>query len=241
MDVLQMQQMYEAGSTLKEIAEVNQTSYQTVRRRLVASGLQMRPPHQKGEAQKSASMARSGYDDDQLRSMSVQGMTCEEIGQAIGRNGEAVRRAMVRRGIPRQEGKARPTKNHFWKGGLTVDKHGYILQKSHGHPYATALGYVRQHRLVLERELGRHLLPEEKVDHRNGDTSDNRPENLRAYPRNSDHLRDTLTGKKKLPTAVRAVLTRWAVQRAERRVAAMIAATEIGADPSLLWNDHPPL
>lgn len=241
MDVLQMQQMYETGSTLREVASANGTSYQTVRRRLVAAGVPIRDYRTDRKARTEKAMARSGYDEDQLRSMSAQGMTCEEIGQAIGRDGEAVRRAMVRRGIPRQEGKARPTKNHFWQGGLTVDKHGYILQHQPGHPHVTKGGYVRQHRLVLERELGRHLLPEEKVDHRNGDTSDNRPENLRAYPKNSEHLRDTLTGKKKLPTAVRAVLTRWAVQRAERRVATMIALTEIGADPSLLWNDHPPL
>jgi hypothetical protein len=37
---------------------------------------------------------------------------------------------------------------------------------------------IREHRLVMERHLGRELLPDEVVHHRNHDTLDNRVENL---------------------------------------------------------------
>ena len=62
-----------------------------------------------------------------------------------------------------------------WSGkiGIFTDSQGYV------HEYDSTTGkYVRQHRLVMERMLGRPLEKGEKVHHRNGKRGDNEPENL---------------------------------------------------------------
>jgi HNH endonuclease len=51
------------------------------------------------------------------------------------------------------------------------------------HPRAGNGGYVFEHILIMEELLGRHLLPEETVHHRNGVRDDNRPHNLELWVR----------------------------------------------------------
>lgn len=64
-----------------------------------------------------------------------------------------------------------------WNGGTCISKgYKYILFPEH--PKATKAGYVLEHRLIMEKHIGRYLNENECVHHINENTLDNRIENL---------------------------------------------------------------
>ena len=67
----------------------------------------------------------------------------------------------------------------MWNVERIVSKGLYNYAVVQEHPNATEHGYVLEHRIAMENFLGRLLNANEVVHHENGDTKDNRLENLR--------------------------------------------------------------
>ena len=81
----------------------------------------------------------------------------------------------------------RGEKNPAFRGGR-IKCEGYILILNPTHPYCTKSSYVRQSRLVIEKQIGRYLKPKE-TGHHLGKRDDNRPKMLMAFSTNGWHLK----------------------------------------------------
>ena len=80
-------------------------------------------------------------------------------------------------------------KSNNWTGGRTIRTFGYIAIWQPHHPFSDNNGYVVEHRLVIEKSLGRFLKSGEVVHHLNGNTADNRLKNLKLFASHSDHMK----------------------------------------------------
>jgi len=109
-------------------------------------------------------------------------LTISEIAEECGVNITTVSRWAARFEIreprPYEADRSGPN-NPFWKGGRYKDSQsGYIMVYSPENQNANKKGYIPEHRLVMEKLLGRELRPNETVRHKNKVKDDNRLNNL---------------------------------------------------------------
>jgi hypothetical protein len=85
-------------------------------------------------------------------------------------------------------------------GDTRINRDGYVLVFRPDYPGARRPHYIQEHRLVMERILGRPMEAHETVHHVNGIRHDNRAENLELWI-------------KPQPNGQRAIdLARWVIQ-----------------------------
>ena len=75
-----------------------------------------------------------------------------------------------------------------WKGGRAKHSEGYIMIYKPEHPFCNHMGYIFEHRLVVEKQIGRYLTPTETTHHL-GKKTDNKPHMLMAFINNPTHLK----------------------------------------------------
>ena len=188
--------------------------------------------------------------------------TSVQIAEMVGLSPRYVRKVMLRLDLPRRGEGAQPGQaNHQFVSGRRIDLDGYVLVTApQDHPHARQRTnrdgkLIYEHRLAVEQTLGRYLLAEEVVDHIDGLTLHNAPENLRLFRSNQEHLRATLAGQAPnvsargrqntgIRTDLGAEISRvdmYAVRRARGDVRLrqiLLAALSLGIDSPFLLGTH---
>lgn len=158
--------LYQSGMTMKQISQICKCAPSGVFVRLKLAGIETR--------------GREDYP------------VTEKQREARRKNGKAslgIKRSdETKKRISDAKKRYRKREDYEFGGHETKRKDGYIKVFVPDHPMATKDGFVLKHRLIVEREIGRYLEPNEDVHHVNGVRDDNRIENLQLLS-HSEHTR----------------------------------------------------
>lgn len=188
--VAELLRIYRAGADLLRASRETGVSYYHAKKCLLAAKLPLRSRSELNV------LRRPHVDPKELRQILDEAkLLHHEIADHFGVSVSTLTRVMRSLRYKSVKGHgSKMEKNYFWRGGRSTDSDGYILVKCPDHHHANNNGYVREHRLVMEKKLGRYLLPTEVVHHI-GEKWENDPDKLELYQSNAEHLRDELTGK----------------------------------------------
>lgn len=133
-------------------------------------------------------MKKTIWNDQHLKELWLSTLQTKQIARMLGVGETTLRRKIRSLHLPRKKSGTEGANHPCWKGGRTLNK-GYVEIRIGPRKHRP------EHRLVMEAHLGRPLARNEVVHHVNGNTQDNRIENLRLFSSNAEHLKESLKGK----------------------------------------------
>ena len=181
----EIKRLVESHISLAQIAKQFACSPQTVREYCKASGI----VHNPTGGWRIGSVLDGK--EAELRTLMVNGATLEQAGAHFGVNYGTIRQFCLTRGIEWtrkrgwRHGSHTGEDHHSWKGGRYQSPDGYVWVVCREHPHANRDGCVREHRLVMEKMIGRYLERGEVVHHKDRNKSNNAQRtfnSLRAMP-----------------------------------------------------------
>lgn len=169
---------------MEQVAQLLGTTYGAVHYHLVRTGTPRRP-----QGKTLRPWNKRDWPMDTIMEMYASGQSTYAIAKKFNTAGPTIARLLNDAGVAMRQQRDYPSqitgaRNCNWRGGRRITEEGYIdvrVSDSNGSRYE------REHRLVMERTLGRRLKPTEHVHHLNGIRTDNRPDNLAVMNKASHH------------------------------------------------------
>ena len=171
-DELKVIEKYKEGLSLAAVGEMFNVNFVTIRNVLKGHNIERR-------RQGNKSKIHDKEFTDKVIRMYKSGISQERIAEQLSSSQKTISSLLKFNGI--YCGVKSGANHPNWKGGRYITN-GYVsVSITKDSPYssmAIANGHILEHRLVMAQHLKRPLEPHETVHHINGDTQDNRIENL---------------------------------------------------------------
>jgi hypothetical protein len=126
--------------------------------------------------------------ESEIINLHLLGLNCVQIAKKFNCYSGTIRELLKRNNIKLSTGH-KLNKHPNWKNGRLISR-GYVYLRKPNHPNANKAGYVAEHRLAMEKFLGRYLNKNEVVHHKDGNRGNNIIDNLEVLDTNREHFKN---------------------------------------------------